>query len=129
MDRRKGPSLDQRASRLLKLVGALEHPCDLDLLVFFARHAPMLLTDEQLSRFVGYQIDWVAESLARLTGAGLVSITSAPGLTARMFVFEHEGRDPEALKALLALGSTREGRVALRRILTAGGTREQSEEI
>jgi len=98
---------------LLDGVPTLRRACDLDLLLFFARHPVSLLTSEQLAAFVGYDHDEVAESLERLSSAGIVTRTDRPAYVARRFVFAPGGAHGGGLSSLLQLASTREGRVAL----------------
>lgn len=105
------------ARDLLERIGALRHPCDLDLLVFFARHPRSLLTTESVAAFMGYDLARVAESLEVLLSAGLLTRTHTPAHAARMYVFIEEGRHQESIARLLALMSTREGRLGMRRAL------------
>jgi DNA-binding MarR family transcriptional regulator len=77
---------------LLDRVGArLRHPCDLDLLRFFRRHPRALLTSEQLAACVGYDAQQVGLSLDSLIGAGLMTRSQAPKVSARMYVLTSGG--------------------------------------
>lgn len=105
--------LQHDARRLIARLGALSHPCDLDLLLFFARHPRTLLASEQLAAFLGYGVSEIAASLDLLQGAGLLTRTPNPKHTARMYVFSAGGPNNEWLPPLLKLGATREGRLEL----------------
>jgi MarR family protein len=109
--------LEQDQARdLLDRVGVLRHPCDLDLLVFFARHPRTLMTSEQLAALTGYGVQQTAKSLDRLLKAELLTRTQNPRHAARMYVFAARTTDG-SLAPLLELGSTRRGRLALRGVL------------
>ncbi len=102
-----------RGRRLLDRVPTLQRACDLDLLLFFARHPRSLLTSEQLAALVGHDHDELAESLERLSSAGIVTRTERPAHLASLFVFTPGGPHGVWLPSLLELASTPEGRVAL----------------
>ena len=113
------------ARTLLDRVPALQRPCDLDLLVFFARHPRTLMASEQFARLLGYQRNEIARSLDVLLAAGLLTRTQNPTRPARMYMFATGGTNSGSLPAVVEFASTREGRLALRRALTrspAGGT-------
>jgi hypothetical protein len=108
--------LDQeRARELLDRIGVLKHPCDLDLLVFFARHPRTLMGSEQLASLMGYGLTQTAASLELLLGAALLTRTQNPTRAARMYVFaaSNNGWVPP----LLEFAATRTGRLAMRQIL------------
>ena len=105
------------AHSLLDRVGALRHPCDLDLLMFFVKHPHTLLAGEQLAAFMGYDIKQSAQSLDVLLEAGLVTQSQTPARVARMYVFAAGGTPGGWLPALVSLASTRAGRLALIRAL------------
>lgn len=110
------------ARTLLARIPAIHGPCDLDLLVFFAKHQRTLLTSEHLARLLGYPLKEIAQSLGVLLGAGFLTRTQNPIHPSRMYVFTP---DSTHVGALVALASTREGRLALKRAvthLTAGRT-------
>lgn len=109
--------MDQ-ALTLLNRVPTLQRPCDLDLLVFFAKHPRTLMASEQLARLLGYQLNEIARSLDVLIEAGLLTRTQNPIRPARMYVFATDGRNAGWLSAFVELASTREGRLALRLALT-----------
>lgn len=89
-------------------------PCDLDLAVFFARHPRSLLSSESLSAFLGYDLKDVAESLDALLAAGILRRRQTSAHAARLYELttEHSSGD-EWLDRLMALASTRHGRLAL----------------
>jgi hypothetical protein len=109
------------ARRLLDRIRVLKHACDLDLLVFFARHPRSLLASESLASFLGYDLKDIAASLDVLLGAGLLKRAQTPAHAARLYVFAlngaHVGPDGGWLPALLEMASTRQGRLALRETL------------
>jgi len=101
-------------------IGLLRSRCDLDLLVFFARHPCAMLTSELLATFLGYELAEIAESLDVLLGAGLLTRHQTPAHAARMYLFAGPA-DPDGwLSRLVRLASTREGRLALRATLGRG---------
>jgi hypothetical protein len=105
-----------RARILLEALPALQRHCDLDLVVFFARH-PQTLTDSKLfTLLLGYPLHEIAQSLDTLLAAGILARTQHPTCQARMYVFA-AGNTNEALRAVVELAATREGRSALRRAL------------
>jgi hypothetical protein len=106
------------ARTLLDSIPALQRPCDLDLLVFFARHPRTLMASEQLARLLGYQLREIAQSLDVLLAAGFLTPTQNRTHSARMYVFATDGTSGGSLPALVELASTREGRLALRWALT-----------
>jgi len=109
------------ARRLLDRIRVLKHACDLDLLVFFARHPRSLLASESLASFLGYDLKNIAGSLDVLLGAGLLKRAQTPAHAARLYVFAlngtQGGTDGGWLPALLSMASTRQGRLALREAL------------
>ena len=105
------------ARRLLDRIDLLGNPCDLDLLVYFARHPRILLASEQLALFVGYEFTEVAASLDVLQQAGLITVSTNPIHTARVYVFTTGEQGAGWLPDLLQLASTREGRLGLVRAL------------
>ena len=105
--------------RLLDQIGVLRHPCDLDLLLFFARHPRTLLTSEQLATWVGYGSKRIAESLEILLAARFLTRTQNPTHAARMYVFDISGTTGGWLPPLLELTSTREGLLSMKEVLAA----------
>ena len=109
--------LDQdRARLLLDRIGVLRHPCDLDLLVFFARHPRSLMASEQLAALLGYGHQQIAESLDVLLRADLVTRTQKAARPARMYVLASSAND-EWLPPFLEFAATRLGHLAMRRAL------------
>jgi hypothetical protein len=116
------------ASRLLDQIGMLRHACDLDLLLFFARHPRSLLASGQLATFLGYGLGQVARSLEALMAAGLLTRTQTPMHAARMYVFSIGGTTAEWLPSLLQQASTRTGRQALIDALRSRSPKEETGE-
>ena len=115
-DEREPPTdVDRHAARrLLDQVAVFTRPCDLDLAVFFARHPRSLLSSDSLSAFLGYDIKAIAASLDVLIAAGLLRRRQTSAHAARLYELtnEHSSGD-EWLDQLMALASTRHGRLAL----------------
>ncbi|MEO8632330.1 MAG: hypothetical protein ABI466_03150 [Chloroflexota bacterium] len=108
--------------QLLDRITVLRRTCDLDLLLFFARHPRSLLTSENIAAYLGYDLKDVADSLDVLSSAGIVTRSQTTHV-ARMYVFTPGGTDGGWLLSLIELASTREGRVALAEALAgARGT-------
>ena len=109
----------EHVDRLLDQIGVLRHACDLDLLLFFARHPRTLLTSEQLAIWLGYESKRIADSLEILLAAGFLTRTLNPTHAARMYVFDINGTTGGWLPPLLALTSTREGLLSMKEALAA----------
>lgn len=101
------------AHTLLDRIGALRHPCDLDLLIFFVKHPHTLMASEQLASFMGYDVKQLSESLDTLLETGLITRSQNRGQVARMYAFEGGGVHGAWLPGLVTLASTRPGRLAL----------------
>ena len=101
------------ARRLVERSGVLRRPCDLDLVVFFARHPRTLMASEQLAAFLGYDVKEVAASLELLLDAGVLRRTPHPKHAARLYVFSVADSDGGWLPRLLKLASTRQGRLEM----------------
>jgi len=116
------------ARRLLDRIGVLRHACDLDLLIFFARHPRSLLASESLASFLGYDLKDIADSLDTLLAAGLLTRAQTPMHAARLYVFaignSNDSTNDHWLASLLAMGSTREGRLVLRKALASSQRRD-----
>lgn len=111
-----------QAADLLRNIGVLRTRCDLDLVLFFARHPRVMLASETLAAFLGHEIGETGESLDTLLGAGLIARQQTPAHAARMYVFA-PGEPPGGwLPPLLRFAATRAGRVALRAALPATRT-------
>ena len=108
----------QDAQRLLARVEVLRHPCDLDLLLFFARHPRALISSEQLAAWLGYELKQIADSLEVLLTAGVLTRTQNPTHAARLYVFNIAGTGGGWLPSLLAYASTRAGRLAVIEVLS-----------
>jgi hypothetical protein len=98
----------RRFEHLLNGIGALCHPCDLDLVLFFHRHPSALLTSDRLAAYVGYDLNQVGRSLDLLTEAGLLERSQNPPDAARMYVLKTA--ESGWLASLLEIASTRDGR-------------------
>ena len=113
--------------KLLDRVTILRQSCDLDLVLFFARHPRTLVTTEDLARFVGYDLPRISRSLDALIAGGVVQRSQNDAHAARMYVLESTGPNSGWLPSLLAVASTREGRAAVIAVLAAraaGGTND-----
>ena len=113
------------ARTLLNRMPALQRPCDLDLLVFFARHWRALLSSEQLARLLGYPLKEIARSRDALVAAGVLTRAQDPAHPQRMYELDPECINGGPLPAIVTLASTPAGRLSLRLALTrvpAGGT-------
>ena len=67
------------ARTLLTRIPAIQGSCDLDLLVFFAKHQRTLLTSEHLARLLGYPLKGIAQSLDGRTSYETRSRRFSPG--------------------------------------------------
>ena len=81
----------------------------------------MLLTNEQIAAFVGYDMKQVAQSLEGFIEAGLLERTQNPMHAARMYRLELNGPKGGGFKTLLEVASTREGRREILEALNSGG--------
>ena len=116
----------RRFEHLLATIGVLRHPCDLDLLLFFQRNPQVILTSERLAAYVGYPLEQIARSLDLLNETGLLERTQHPTHAARMYVLT---TPPSGwLRALLQIGSTREGRRDLLHAIEEASQRPAVEE-
>jgi hypothetical protein len=106
------------ARALLNRIPALQRPCDLDLLVFFARHWRTLVSSEQLARLLGYPLKEIARSRDVLVAAGLLTRAHDPARPQRMYELDPGCLDAGPLPAIVTLASTPAGRLSLRRALT-----------
>ena len=95
----------------------IQNACDLDLLVFLYRHPRILLTNEQIAAFVGYDMKQVAQSLENFMEQGLLERIQNPMHAARMYFLELGGPQNGGFKTLLELASTRPGRHEVLQIL------------
>jgi len=114
--------LKSPAERLLDRVAILQNSCDLDLIVFFSRHPRMLITTEDLARFVGYDLQRISRSLDTLIAGSIVRRSQNDARAARMYVLETTGPTGGWLRSLLTLASTREGRATIIAVFAARAT-------
>jgi hypothetical protein len=122
----------EHARRILERIDALRHPCDLDLLIFFARHPCTIMASEELAAFLGYELKQIAESLEVLLGAELLRRTQKSTYAVRMYVLAAGDSGSGWWPELLELASTRDGRLALRLALASpstGGAAEGAADI
>lgn len=118
----KEPAVNrEHVDRLLDQIAVVRHSCDLDLLLFFARHPRTLLTSEQLAIWLGYESKRIAASLEVLLVAGFLTRTQHPTHAARMYVFDITGTTGGWLPPLLDLTSTREGLLSMKEALASRG--------
>ena len=102
-----------RIADLLDRIGCLEHPCDLDLLLFFYRHPQAFLKSERLAEYVGYDLPQVERSLETLMTAGLLRQSPDSTRPARLYVLTRSRSTLGGwLSSLLRIAATREGRLA-----------------
>ncbi len=116
----------EEAQRLVDRAGALKRPCDLDLLLFFARHPQSMLASESLAGFLGYGLNDIAESLDALLAARLLTRTQTAAHAARLYVFTADTMSGDWLPSLLRVASSREGRRALMTALRARSTGQEA---
>ena len=77
----------EQIKQLLLRAPVIQNACDLDLLVFLHRHPRTLLTSEQVSALVGYNLREIAKSIDAFIEAGLLERTAQQSMhAARMFV-------------------------------------------
>jgi hypothetical protein len=100
------------------------------LLLFFHRHPHVLLTGDQLARYVGHDMQQVATSLDRLILERLVSKSQHATHPARMYLLAAKEGNNDPLGELLDLASTPDGRRTVLRALRAasGDPRGASEQ-
>jgi DNA-binding MarR family transcriptional regulator len=106
----------------LLTIARIKTPCDLDLLLFFARHPRALMTSEQLASFVGYDLPQIAKSLDLLVQRKLLRRSQNPTHAARLYSFRTDFGGPR-FHELLKAASTVEGRRQIRRLLTGSQPR------
>ncbi len=87
----------------------LRHPCDVDLLLFFARHPQSLLTSDQLATFVGYGVSQIAQSLDAFIAAGIIERSQNQTHSARMYRLMRSAPNGWCA-SLVKLAATRRGR-------------------
>jgi hypothetical protein len=111
--------------QLLERGRVLQHPCDVDLLLFFYRHPQSLLTSDQLATFVGYGVPQVAKSLEAFIAAGIIERSQNPTHYARMYRLVR-GTPDGWVPSIVKVATTRQGRhdvmQVLKEISTTGET-------
>jgi hypothetical protein len=99
-------------------IARIKTPCDLDLVLFFARHPDALMTSEQLALLVGYDLQQIAKSLELLVKRKLLRRTQNPTHPARLYRFRPDYWSPR-FRDILKIASTVEGRRRIRHLLSA----------
>lgn len=110
----------EHTHRLLARMGVVRRPCDLDLVIFFAKHPTTLLASEQLAVLLGYDFKQLAASLDQLVEAGVVTRTTNPRFGVHMYVFAAGHSSDGWLPDLLQVAGTRDGRLAMLQALGRG---------
>ena len=98
-------------------IARIKTVCDLDLLLFFARHPDALMTSEQLAAMIGYELPQIAKSLDLLVQRKLLRRTQNPTHAARMYRFRADYGGPR-FREFLKEATTLEGRRQIRRLLS-----------
>jgi DNA-binding MarR family transcriptional regulator len=98
-------------------IARIKTACDLDLLLFFARHPDALMTSEQLALLVGYDLPQIAKSLDLLVQRKLLRRMQNPTHAARLYRFRADYGGPR-FQELLKAATTIEGRRRIRRLLS-----------
>lgn len=114
---------------LVASLGAIQHPCDVDLLLFFYRHPSALLTADSLVAYLGHNHDRVAKSLDGLIAAGLVTRSQNPSRSARLYQLSLDGHPSSELAVFLKIASAREGRNEVMRLLAPGPDAEAGPDL
>ena len=108
---------EDEALQLLDRAESLRCACDLDLLLFFARHPHAFLGSESLARLLGHDLNETAQSLETLLNAGLITRKQTLAHAARLYVFIAGPAHRDWLPSLLERASTRGGRLSLMQAL------------
>jgi predicted transcriptional regulator len=112
--------------QLLERGRVLQHPCDVDLLLFFYRHPQSLLTSDQLAIFVGYSVSQIAKSLEAFTAAGIIERSQNPTHHARMYRLVR-GTPDGWVPSIIKVATTRRGRQDVMQVLKEIRTTEETE--
>jgi hypothetical protein len=112
------PTDGNEARTLLDRTPALKCRCDLDLLVFFARHRRVLLTSAELARMLGYSLKEITRSRDVLVAAGWLTRGRNPTCPQRMYALDPQCMNGGPIPAIVALASTARGRLSLRLALS-----------
>lgn len=116
--------------RLLLNRAGVRRASDLDLLIFFGRHPRSLLSSESLSAFLGYDIKQIANSLDKFLAAGLLRRRQTSAHSARLYELILDGPSSyQWLEELLAIASTRPGRMALLDEIERGSAAGANEDV
>jgi DNA-binding MarR family transcriptional regulator len=97
-------------------IARIKTPCDLDLLLFFARHPDALMTSEQLAAMVGYDLAQIGKSLDLLVQRKLLRRLQNLTNTQRLYRFRADYGGPRFLE-LLKVATTVEGRRRIRQLI------------
>lgn len=92
-------------------LGALRHPCDLDLLLFFQRHPRAILTSDRLAAYIGYDLNQLARSLDVLVAAGLLERSQSRAHSAQLHLLKTPLIDWAV--SVLDMASTPDGRATV----------------
>jgi hypothetical protein len=107
----------QVINELLDRVRFVQDQCDLDLLIFCFRHPHALLSSEHLAAAVGHDPKQVDASLDKLIHGSVLERTQNPRVAARMHAFRAAPDEQGQLASLLQMASSREGRLAIIKVL------------
>jgi hypothetical protein len=107
----------QVIKELLDRVRVVQDQCDLDLLIFCFRHPHALLSSEHIAAAVGHDPKKVEASLDKLIHARVLERTQNPRVAARMHAFGAAPDEQGPLASLLQVASSREGRLAIIKVL------------
>lgn len=102
---------------MLDEVRCIRRACDLDLLLFFARHPCALLAAEQIFAHLGYDFQQAAVALEALVDAGIVKRSRGRTGAVCFYALEASGLEGAALRSLLRLSATPSGRRNIMRLL------------
>lgn len=116
---------DSETHEALERLKVIQHVCDLDVLMFLHRHPRALLGLDQLAAYIGCARERVEQSLENLIADGLVIRRQKPPSAVPMFLLVRDGGQDQRLETLLAIASTRNGRLS---ILQALATAPPSED-
>jgi len=109
----------EKAQQLLDRIKIIRNVCDLDLLVFFARHPRTILSSESVSSYLGYELKHIADSLEMFLAAGIISRKQSAAHPARFYLLNEAAAKDHSVQAFLEFASRRPGRAALKEILSA----------
>src|SRR5690349_15508596 len=84
-------SVKSMGERLLDRVALLKSPCDLDVVLLCSGPADVLITTEDLTRFVGSDLQRLARSLDSFIAGRIARSSQNNGHAARMYVLDSAG--------------------------------------